>query len=279
MDDVFGVFGEHRNLLFTLAYDVLGSVADAEDVVRDTWLRWSRVDRAEVVCPRAYLVHIAVRRSLDRLRALRTARESHVGPWLPEPLVNAEDPESGADRISRGLLVVLETLSPPERAAFVLGEAFGFEHAEIARILNRTPAAARQLTHRARAHVQAARPRSAADPGQARRAAERFVAAALGGSLAELLDVLAPDVTLWNDGGGQVRVALRPVRGAEKVARLLSRIGPRLAGCERRWAGATCLLMAGGEVRAALTVELDASGTRILEAYGLAHPDKLPQLR
>jgi RNA polymerase sigma-70 factor (ECF subfamily) len=272
------VFREHRKLLFTLAYDMLGSVADAEDVVQDTWLRWSRVDRAELDNPRAYLVRIAVRRSLDRLRALRTARESYVGPWLPEPLVGAEDPVSRADGISMGLLVVLETLSPRERAAFVLREAFGFEHAEIARILDRTPAAARQLTHRARAHVQARRPRFQADPGQARQAAERFVAAALGGSLADLMDVLAPDVTLWNDGGGQVRAALRPIRGAAKVARLMARLGPRWTALEVRWAGATFLLMAHGEVRAALTIEPDASGARVQAVYALVNPDKLPEL-
>ncbi|MFI6594703.1 RNA polymerase sigma factor SigJ [Nonomuraea sp. NPDC050536] len=273
------VFGEHRNLLFTLAYDMLGSVADAEDVVQDTWLRWAGVDQARVENPRAYLVRIAVRRSLERLRSLRSAREDYVGPWLPEPLVTSPDHVLDADNVTTGLLVVLETRTPLERAAFVLREAFGYEHAEIARILDRSPAAVRQLTHRAREHVQARRPRFAADPRQARLAAERFVAAALGGSLSELIKALAPDVTLWNDGGGQVRAALRPVRGADKVARLFARIGPRYAGLEPRWvstgAAPTCLFLADGVVRVALTMEPDATGTRVREVYGLINPDKL----
>ncbi|MFI7441029.1 RNA polymerase sigma factor SigJ [Nonomuraea indica] len=282
MDDAQAVFETHRKLLFTLAYDMLGSVADAEDVVQDTWLRWVRVDLEQVRSPRSYLVRIAVRCSLERLRSLRAAREEYVGPWLPEPPApDAGDPVADAESVTTGLLVVLETLSPLERAAFVLREAFGFEHAEIGRILDRSPAAVRQLTHRAREHVHARRPRFTADPAQARKVAERFVAAALGGSLAELIEVLAPDVTLLNDGGGRVRAALRPVSGAAKVGRLLARVGPRYADLRVRWLPGdvpACLLVAGDGVRAALTLEPDASGTRIQQVYGLVNPDKLAHL-
>lgn len=282
MADAEAVFNEHRKLLFTLAYDLLGSVSDAEDVVQDTWLRWSRVDQAGVDNPRSYLTRIAVRRALDRLRALRSLREDYVGPWLPEPLVTEEeDPVVSAESVTVGLLVVLETLSPLERAVFVLREAFGFEHAEIARILDRSPTAVRQLTHRAREHVQARRPRFAADPRLAQAAAERFVAAALGGSLTELMEVLAPDVTLWNDGGGRVRAALRPVHGPDKVARLLARVGPRYTGLEVRWLDAArepmCLIVSADGVKAALTFELDPAG-RIRQIYGLVNPEKLRHL-
>ncbi|MFD1542463.1 RNA polymerase sigma factor SigJ [Nonomuraea guangzhouensis] len=280
--DAEAVFWEHRNLLFTLAYDMLGSVADAEDVVQDTWLRWAGVDLVRVDNPRAYLVRIAVRRALERLRGLRAAREDYPGPWLPEPLVTPDYPVTAAENVTTGLLVVLETLSPLERAAFVLREAFGFEHAEIARILDRTPAAARQLARRAREHVQARRPRYPADPQVAREVAERFVAAMAGGSLADLLAVLSPDVIMWNDGGGRVRASLRPIYGADRVARVLTGIVPRYAGLDVRWVetavSPTFLLLDGGEVRVAVTVEPDETGIRVGGVYGLVNPDKLSHL-
>ncbi|MFC6543965.1 sigma-70 family RNA polymerase sigma factor [Nonomuraea salmonea] len=187
-------FNQHRNLLFTLVYEILGSVHDAEDVVQETWLAWATVEADQIEHPKAYLVRIAVRQALARSRRLRAAREDYVGPWLPEPLLTAADPAEAAfqaEELTFGLLVVLETLSPLERAAFVLREGFGYEHAEIARLLERSPAAARQLIHRAREHVQARRPRFPADPDLARQAAERFLAATLGGHLGDLMDVLA----------------------------------------------------------------------------------------
>ncbi|MFG1964081.1 RNA polymerase sigma factor SigJ [Nonomuraea sp. NPDC049028] len=280
MADADAVFGEHRSLLFTLAYDMLGSVADAEDVVQDTWLRWAGVDLAQVSNPRAYLIRIAVRRSLERLRGLRAAREDYTGPWLPEPLVTADYPVTAAENVTTGLLVVLETLSPLERAAFVLREAFGFEHAEIARILDRTPAAARQLARRAREHVRSRRPRYPADPRVAREVAERFVAAMAGGSLADLLAVLSPDVTMWNDGGGRVHASLRPIHGSDRVSRVLMGIGPRYVDLDLLWtAGPTFLLLAGGQVRVALTVEPDETGTRVGGLYALVNPDKLAHVR
>lgn len=179
------MFVTHRNLLFAVAYDLLGSIGAAEDVVQDTWLRWIRVDHSQIPDPRGYLVRIAARRAFERLRTVRRAREDYVGSWLPEPLWTAPDPADEASvqaAVAIGVLVVLETLSPLERAAFVLHDVFGFAHAEIAEILHRSAPAVRQLVHRAREHVQARRPRFAVDPATARDAAERFVRAAVGGA-------------------------------------------------------------------------------------------------
>lgn len=284
MDIMDNTFEQHRNLLFTLAYDILGSVHDAEDVVQETWLAWAAVEVGHLEHPRAYLARIAVRQALARARRLRAAREDYVGPWLPAPLLTGSDPSettARAEELTFGLLVVLETLSPLERAAFVLRERFGYEHTEIARILERTPAAARQLVHRAREHVQARRPRFPADSGLARRAAERFLAAALGGDLGDLMEVLAPDAVLWTDGGGAVRAALRPVAGAAKVARLLATIGPRYGHLSARWLSGnqpTALLLADGELRAVLVLELDADTARARNVYGIVNPGKLTHL-
>lgn len=228
-------FQRHRGLLFTVAYDLLGSVADAEDVVQDTWLRWSAGDRGDVAEPKAYLVRIATRLALNRLRTLRTRRETYVGPWLPEPLLTGPDaarPVEVAEDVSMAMLVVLETLTPVERAVFVLREVFGFPYAEIATSLGRSEASVRQVAHRAREHVQARRPRFDADPGQRAEVTERFLRACFEGDLNALLEVLAPDVVMTNDGGGKVRAALRPVHGADRVARFILGIRTRgeLAG-------------------------------------------------
>ncbi|MCW2900266.1 MAG: polymerase sigma-70 factor, family [Streptosporangiaceae bacterium] len=216
------VFEEHRNLMFAVAYRMLGTVADSEDVVQDAWLKWSAADRSGVTDPKAYLVRIATNLALDRLRSARVRREAYVGPWLPEPLLTtpdvAEDVEL-AESVSMAMLIVLETLSPLERAVFVLREVFGYPHGEIATALGRSESSVRQLGHRAREHVQARRPRFGADPAERRRVTDRFFAAVLGGDLNELMEVLAPEVTLWTDGGGKVRAALRTITGADKVAR------------------------------------------------------------
>ncbi|WP_433003486.1 RNA polymerase sigma factor SigJ [Kribbella sp. CA-294648] len=284
-DERAAVFAANHNLLFAAAYDILGSVTDAEDVVQEAWLRWEKVDLAAIDHPRAYLMRIVVHRAVDELRKVRRLREEYVGPWLPEPLWSEDTADTLEERrggVALGLLVVLETLSPLERAAFVLKEAFDFEYDEIAGILDRTPAAVRQLVHRARGHVHARRPRFTADRRDALVAAERFVNAAVGGSLTDLLDVLAPDVTLWNDGGGRARAALRPIHGATKVARLLAAVGPQYAGCEIRWSlpggTPTALIFTGDQVVAVLTVEADSSGGRVRAIYGMANPDKLTHL-
>ena len=232
--DPLAAFEQHRRLLFTVAYQMLGSVADAEDVVQDAWLRWSAADRTSVADPRAYLVRITSRLALDRLGSARSRRESYVGPWLPEPLLTGGAPVAGAapppdpddaaalgEQVSLALLVVLETLSPAERAVFVLREVFGLPAAEVAAILGRSEAAVRQTAHRAREHVRARQPRFDTDRSTQRLATERFLAACAGGDVEALLAALAPDVVLVTDGGGRAKAALRPIVGAEKVARFL----------------------------------------------------------
>ena len=234
MSSAIGPFDQHRRLLFSVAYQLLGSVADAEDVVQDAWLRWSAADRGDVAEPRAYLVQITSRLALDRLRSARTRRESYVGPWLPEPLLTGRDPvaagpgpvdpgeaaETG-EQVSLALLVVLETLSPAERAVFVLREVFALPVSEVAEALGRTESAVRQMAHRAREHVQARRPRFDTDRRAQREVTDRFLAACVGGDVEALLTALAPDVVLVSDGGGKAKAALRPIAGADKVARFL----------------------------------------------------------
>jgi RNA polymerase sigma-70 factor (TIGR02957 family) len=218
-------FVEHRSLLFTVAYELLGSAADAEDVVQETWLRWAGVDQSQVQQPRAYLVRIATRLALNRLRTLARRREDYVGEWLPEPLLTtpdvAEDVEL-AESVSIAMLTVLETLTPTERAVFVLREVFDLPYDEIGAALDKTPAAVRQVAHRAREHVAARRPRMAVDATEQRQVVERFLAALTSGDVQQLMDVLAPDVVVVADGGGLVTAARHPVEGADKVSRFLS---------------------------------------------------------
>lgn len=222
------VFVAHRNLLFTVAYEMLGSAADAEDVLQETWLRWVDVDREQVRDDRAYLVRIVTRLSLNRMRTNARRRESYVGPWLPEPLLTtpdvAEDVEL-ADSVSFAMLTVLETLGPTERAVFVLREVFDFGYDEIAVAVDKTPAAVRQIAHRARAHVAERRPRSETSHAQYQRVLQQFMHAATTGDVQALMDVLAPDVVLVADGGGVKKAALRPILGADKVARFLTGAG------------------------------------------------------
>jgi RNA polymerase sigma-70 factor (TIGR02957 family) len=234
------VFAEHRRLLFTVAYQMLGSVADAEDAVQDTWLRWSAADRSQVSDPRAYLVRITTRLALDRLGSAQARRETYVGPWLPEPLMTGAVPVGGggtppdpgeaaevAEQVSLAVLVVLESLSPAERAVFVLRDVFGMSVGEVAAVLDRSEAAVRQMAHRAKEHVQARRPRFDTDRKAHREVTERFLAAAITGDVESLLATMAPGVVLVADGGGRVKAALRPIIGAEKVARFLGAVGPQ----------------------------------------------------
>ena len=223
------VFVAHRNLLFTVAYEMLGSAADAEDVLQETWLRWADVDLATVREPRAYLVRITTRLALNRIRSLARRRESYVGPWLPEPLLTspdvAEDVEL-ADSVSTAMMLVLETLTPTERAVFVLREVFDLPYDEIAGAVDKTPAAVRQIAHRARNHVDARRPRAVVGSSQRSAVIERFMSAVATGDLQSLMDVLAPDVVLITDGGGVKKAALQPIQGAEKVLRFLMAVTP-----------------------------------------------------
>ncbi len=227
--DATDVFVAHRNLLFTVAYEMLGSAADAEDVLQETWLRWADVDLAIVREPRAYLVRITTRLALNRIRTLSRRRESYVGPWLPEPLLTspdvAEDVEL-ADSVSTAMLLVLETLSPTERAVFVLREVFDLPYDEIAEAVEKTPAAVRQIAHRARNHVDARRPREVVGSPERNVVIERFMSAVATGDLQSLMDVLAPDVVLITDGGGVKKAALNPIKGVEKVLRFLMAVTP-----------------------------------------------------
>src|SRR5580658_3453566 len=217
-------FLAHRNLLFTVAYEMLGSAADAEDVLQETWLRWAGVELGTVRDQRAYLVRITTRQALIRLRTLGRRKESYIGTWLPEPLLTAPDVAEDvelADSVSMAMLLVLETLTPAERAVFVLREVFDLEYDEIAEAVGKSPAAARQIAHRARAHVAARRPREVVSPAETRAALEAFQRAAETGDLQRLLDVLAPDVVFLGDGGGVKQAALAPIVGARRVARML----------------------------------------------------------
>lgn len=223
-------FEEHRGLLTGVAYRMLGRVADAEDVVQEAWLRWAGADRPAVREPRAYLVRVVTRLAVDRLRQVKARNESYVGPWLPEPYLTgpgapAAEPVDAArqaelaDSVSFAVLVVLETLSPLERAVFVLREAFGFPHAEIAAMLDRGEPAVRRMAVRARRHVEEGRPRYPVEPAERRELTERFLAAAAGGDLERLLEVLAPDVRLVADSGGKAQAPLRELFSADAVAR------------------------------------------------------------
>lgn len=222
--DPAALFAEHRPLLFTVAYEITGSAADAEDVVQDSYLRWAEVDLNQVRAPRAYLVQIVTRQALNKLRTTARRREDYVGTWLPEPVLTTPDIADDvvlADSVSMAMMVVLQTLTPQERAAFVLHEVFGFTHPEIAEAIGKSAPAARQIAHRARSHVQARRPRLDPPTAADRAVLERFLVATTTGDLQTLMDLLAPDVVLLTDGGGQKPAALRPIHGADKAARFL----------------------------------------------------------
>jgi RNA polymerase sigma-70 factor (TIGR02957 family) len=220
-------FVTHRGLLFTVAYEMLGSAVDAEDVLQETWLRWADVDQAEVGDPRAYLVRIVTRQALNRLRTVSRRREEYVGEWLPEPLLTradvAEDVEF-AENVSIAMLTVLETLGPAERVVFVLHEVFETPYDEIADVVGKSPAAVRQIGHRAREHVAARRPRMPVDRAQQEATVKRFLAAISSGDMDGLLEILAPNVVLIADGGGLVTAARKPIAGIERVAAFLARV-------------------------------------------------------
>lgn len=224
-DPATEAFVAHRGLLFTVVYEMLGSAADAEDVLQETWLRWAGVDLGTVQNQRAFLVKIATRQALSRLRTLGRRKESYVGSWLPEPLLTAPDVAEDielADSVSTAMLLVLETLAPTERAVFVLREVFDVEYDEIAEAVDKSLAAVRQIAHRARTHVAARRPREVVSPAETRDAIDAFRRATETGDLQGLLDILAPDVVLMGDGGGIKQAVLHPVVGCHKVARLLA---------------------------------------------------------
>ncbi|MEU9390806.1 RNA polymerase sigma-70 factor [Streptomyces sp. NPDC048324] len=280
------VFEEHRPVLLGVAYRMLGRVADAEDVVQESWLRWSGADRGDVREPRAYLVRITTRLAIDRLRQVKARNEAYVGPWLPEPYVtdfgdtvpDTAEKAVLADSVSLAVLVVLESLSPLERAVFVLREAFGYPYAEIASMLDRGEPAVRQLAGRARRHVEERRPRYEVDPGRRRELTERFLAAAGEGDLEGLMALLAPDVRLVGDSGGKSRAPLRVLESADKVGRFV--IGAAAKGVPEpsfrflELNGGPALVVLS-EGRPDSVFQLDVSDGRIQAIYIIRNPDKL----
>jgi RNA polymerase sigma-70 factor (ECF subfamily) len=283
------VFEEHRPVLLGVAYRMLGRLADAEDVVQEAWLRWSRADRSDVREPRGYLVRVTIRLAVDRLRQIKSRGETYVGPWLPEPYVTDFGdvvPDTAeravlADSVSLAVLVVLESLSPLERAVFVLREAFGYPYAEIAAVLEREEPAVRQLAARARKHVDDRRPRYDVDPAQRRDLTERFLAAAADGDLEGLMAMLAPGVRLVGDSGGKSKAPLRVLETADKVGRFL-------IGAARKNApdatlrflelngGPAALVLAAGKPD--FVLQLDIADGRVQSVYIVRNPDKLRSL-
>jgi RNA polymerase sigma-70 factor (TIGR02957 family) len=273
-------FVAHRSLLFTVAYEMLGSAADAEDVLQESWLRWAGVDHSQVRDPRAYLIRVVTRQALNRLRTLARSREEYVGQWLPEPLLTspdvAEDVEL-AESVSIAMLTVLETLEPTDRAVFVLREVFDLPYGEIAEAIGKSPGAARQIARRAREHVAAGRPRVRVSRAEQQAVVERFLVAVRTGRLQELMDLMAPDVVLIADGGGVVAAARAPIHGAELVAKLLARAAR--AGFETTtvWlnGAAAGRIETDGQLAA---VSLVVENGRVTRIYAMANPRKLTRL-
>ncbi|MFF4617651.1 RNA polymerase sigma factor SigJ [Nonomuraea jabiensis] len=290
-------FEDHRSLLTGVAYRILGSVADAEDVVQEAWLRWSGVDQAAVGDPKAYLVRVTSRLAIDRLRWAKSRRESYVGPWLPEPISTAPDVAEHAElaeSVELALLLVLETLSPLERAVFVLREAFDLPFTEIAEIIGRAEPATRQLARRARDHVRERRPRFDVDRQERRRITERFISASAEGDLDGLIELFASGVTMVSDGGGKARAALRVITGADNVSRWLLSINTPASiaafmasigmaeisdlsfGLATMNNAPAMVISAGGRV--ITVVSLLISDGRIDTVYLIANPEKIAHL-
>ncbi|BBL79719.1 DNA-directed RNA polymerase sigma-70 factor [Rubrobacter xylanophilus] len=275
------VFEEHRPLLFSIAYRMLGSVMDAEDVVQEAFVRWRKVEDGEVRSPKSYLSSIVTRLCIDQLRSARARREEYVGPWLPEPLAvePAGDPAVLDETLSMAFLVLLESLSPVERAVFVLREVFDYDYAEISRIVGRSEANCRQISRRAREAVAARRPRFDPVPGQGERLVRRFVEACMSGDMEGLLELMSEEITLWTDGGGRVRAARNPIHGPDRVARFLLGVIPEAPeGLEIRFArvnGQPGLITyhPDGSPQGAAT--FDISGGRIAAIRFVVNPEKL----
>jgi RNA polymerase sigma-70 factor, ECF subfamily len=276
-------FAEHRSVLVGAAYRVVGSVSDAEDVVQEAWLRWAGVDHDEVRDARAYLIRITTRLALNRLREQKARREQYVGPWLPEPLATDDDPEAAvelADSVSMAMLVVLETLSPLERATFVLREVFDLPYDEIADTLGRSETAVRQLAHRAREHVSARQPRHHVDKARHDEVTMRFMQAAGSGDFDQVVALLAPDAVLISDGGGKKKAALRPIHGADKIARWLFAVIAENPGFEIRMGtlnGEIAYIAYDGEAPDTVAFLKTEDGL-INELYLIRNPDKLEHI-
>jgi RNA polymerase sigma-70 factor, ECF subfamily len=270
-------FTAHRGLLFTVAYEMLGSAADADDVLQESWLRWAGVDQSQVNDPRAYLIRIVTRQALNRLRTVSRRREDYVGEWLPEPLLTrpdiAEDVEL-AESVSIAMLTVLETLGPTERVVFVLREVFDLAYGEIAEAIGKSTPAVRQIALRAREHVAARRPRVRVSRSEQEVVVERFLVALRTGQVQALMEVMAPDVVLIADGGGVVPAARTPIQGAERLARMLTRYDRAITAVWLNGAPAARLQVGDAQAVVSLVVE-NGKVTRI---YAVANPHKLTRL-
>jgi RNA polymerase sigma-70 factor (ECF subfamily) len=287
METGIALFEQHRSRLFGLAYRMLGTPADAEDVLHDAWLRLHAQDVAALDDPEAWLVTVTTRLALDRLRRARAEREHYTGPWLPEPLVpDAEHPDAALERsesLTLSFLLLLERLGPEERAAFLLHEVFDYSHAESAAILGIAEDACRQRVHRAKQRLREGRPRFRVDEAAQRRMLQRFVAAMAEPNIATLQALFAEDAIHISDGGGVARATLRPLHGAERLARLYLQLGRNLRDSGVRYAfaalnGVPALFMFQGETLfSAMWIECD--GERITAIHALRHPGKLARLR
>jgi RNA polymerase sigma-70 factor (ECF subfamily) len=275
-------FVTHRSLLFTVAYEMLGSAVDAEDVLQESWLRWADVDRSQVRDPRAYLIRVVTRQALNQMRTLSRRREEYVGEWLPEPLLTSPDVAEDfelAESVSIAMLTVLETLEPTERAVFVLHQVFEMPYGEIAEAIGKSTAAVRQIAWRAREHVAARRPRVQVSRTEQRAVVDRFLTALRTGQLLELMDVMAPDVVLIADGGGLVPAARTPIYGADQVAKLLARADRTTGGFTTTpvWLNGAPAgrIEVGGQL---LAVSLVVENGRVTRIYAVANPEKLTRL-
>ncbi|GAA2042992.1 RNA polymerase sigma-70 factor [Catenulispora yoronensis] len=297
LDEATQAFLDHRELIFSIVYDMLGLLQDTEDVLQEVWLSWQarcQSPAEPVLNARAYLVRMAVNQAMARQVSIRRRREAYVGPWLPEPLLTEQvehlpggEADASAEVVERteavsiALLVVLETLTPLERAVFVLHDVFGFQHTEIAVILDRSPSAIRQLAHRAHEHVQARRPRFRIEPRVRREATERFLAAAIGGDLPGLMEILAPNVTVWTDGGGRIRRTIpRPIHGREKASKFICAVASKdLAGVEIRYrqvnGDPTAVIYSEGSPLAVMVLDLAPGGGQVTAVYTVTNPEKL----
>ena len=295
--DATRTFNEHRGFLMAVAYRILGSIADAEDVVQEAWLRWVNARPSEVDNPQAFLMHVSTHLAIDRLRRVKARRESYVGPWLPEPVLTGDDVAEDvalAESVSMAMLIVLETLSPRERAVFVLREAFGMPYAEIAEILGRKQEAVRQLARRAREHVRARSPRFKTDHDTRQQVTERFLEATTGRDLEALMAVLAPGVTLLADGGGRALAPRRPLHGPREIARFLLAVmtesqmarylrsieiePPRDARVDLAQVNGGPGIVVTSEGKPIAAIVLDVVGGMVQTVYLLANPEKLLRL-
>jgi RNA polymerase sigma-70 factor (ECF subfamily) len=275
-------FQELRPLLFGLAYRMLGTRADAEDVVQDAYLRWQSAPAGEVRSPKPYLTTVVARLALDRLKSAHRQRETYVGPWLPEPLVEpmGTKPIEMAESLSLAFLRLLESLSPAERVAFLLREVFDADYEEVAAALETSESNSRQIVARARKHIQEHRPRFAVDRGRQSAVLREFLAACSTGDPSRLTALLSKDVVLYSDGGGKVSAALNPIAGADRVARFLIGIGRKMPAVRVEFAdvngAAGVVLLEAGRPYGVVTLDVTPEGL-IAGLYFVINPDKLPR--